>query len=485
MGMKTNHAQRLAPETPPPSGRKPCLKLSPHQVEGFIDDLKKYHQQFAPLFRRQEQRYWALKYMEGQMLDIERKSIEPMANALEGGNVQAMQQFVSASPWDDKPIIVEHQEGVATTLGHPDGVLIVDGSDFPKQGEHSVGVSRQHCGVLGKTANCQAGVLLAYASEKGHTLLDRRLFLPEKWFGSAFDEMRKTCGVPDDLEFQTKNQLAWSMVEELIERNTLPFQWITMDEAFGRDTKLLNKIALTEKYYFAEIPCDTHAWLQRPQVVIPPATSRRGRKPSRPKLAPGAPSPQRVDQLSVMLDEARWRRVIVHEGTKGPLEVEIAIVPVIFSENGLPARKEWLIIRRKSSKQALANWKFYRSNASENISWEKLACMTAWRWPIESTIEECKGELGMDHYEVRNWRGWHHHMTMTILSHHFLVRLRIKFGEEAPALTVAQTRQLLNAVLPKQIFNAETVLYEIERTQNLNFAAYRSHRKRRGRFAST
>jgi SRSO17 transposase len=297
--------------------------------------------------------------------------------------------------------------------------------------------------------------------------------------------MRKTCGIPDDLEFQTKNQLAWSMVDELLERNTLPFQWLTMDEAFGRDTKLLNKIALTGKYYFAEIPCDTHVWLQRPKVVIPQATSKRGRKPCRRKLAPGAPSPDRVDQLSGMLDEARWRRVIVHEGTKGPLEVDTAIVPVIFSENGLPARKEWLSIRRKAAKQALAHWKFYRSNAPENISWKKLACMTAWRWPIESTIEECKGELGMDHYEVRNWRGWYHHMTMTILSDHFIVRLRIKLGDEAPALTVAQTRQLLNAVLPKRTFDAETVIDEIQRTQNQNFAAYRSHCKRRDLFDST
>ncbi|MCK6557969.1 hypothetical protein L6R21_02120, partial [bacterium] len=110
---------------------------------------------------------------------------------------------------------------------------------------------------------------------------------------------------------------------------------------------------------------------------------------------------------------------------------------------------------------------------------DKLATLTAWRWPIESTIEECKGELGMDHYEVRNWRGWHHHLTMTMLSHHFLVRMRVEMGDEAPALTVSQARHLLQVVLPKRKFEAQMVLEEIQRTQKQNYAAYRSHRKHR------
>lgn len=163
--MANQHAQRISPVTPPPSGRPPKVNLASRQIGGLHTHLKTYHQTFAPLFQRREQRHWSLKYMEGQMLSLERKSIEPMARALEGGDVQAMQQFASASPWPDDEIIRVHQREVAKTLGQKDGIIIGDGSDFPKQGQNSVGVARQHCGALGKTANCQAGVFLAYASE--------------------------------------------------------------------------------------------------------------------------------------------------------------------------------------------------------------------------------------------------------------------------------------------------------------------------------
>jgi hypothetical protein len=196
-------------------------------------------------------------------------------------------------------------------------------------------------------------------------------------------------------------------------------------------------------------------------------------------LAAETPTPQRIDELAQALDARQWQRVIVHEGTKGPVEVEVAVIRVVFSENGLPARTEWAVIRRQSSQQPRDKWKYFRSNAPKKTSWKKLAAMTAWRWPIESSFEECKGELGMDHYEVRNWRGWHHQMTMTMLSHHFLVRTRVEMGDDASALTVSQARHLLNVTLPKRKFDAQAMLEEIQRTQQQNYAAYRSHRKRR------
>lgn len=479
MSMATTHARRISPATPPPSGRKPKLNIGSRQIRGLLTQLEKYHKIFVSLFRRPEQRHWALKYLQGQMLDIERKSIEPMARALDGGNVEAMQQFISASPWDDAAILRVHQQEVAATLGEDDGVLIIDGCDFPKQGQNSVGVARQHCGAVGKTANCQASVLLAYASRRGHTLLDRRLYMPEHWFRDEYAARRQECGVPDDLTFQTKNELSWSMLEPVLDEATVPCQWIAMDEAFGRDSALLNKINHKQKSYFAEIPRNTHVWWRWPKVHRPQVGGGRGRPATRVQLAPEAPAPRRVDELAVALAARHWRRMIVHEGSKGPLEAEIAIVRVVFSEHGLPARHEWLVIRRKSSTQVLADWKFYRSNAPQKTARDKLATLTAWRWPIESTIEECKGELGMDHYEVRNWRGWHHHLTMTMLSHHFLVRMRVEMGDEAPALTVSQARHLLQVVLPKRKFEAQMVLEEIQRTQKQNYAAYRSHRKHR------
>jgi SRSO17 transposase len=322
-------------------------------------------------------------------------------------------------------------------------------------------------------------MFLAYASELGHTLVDRRLYMPKHWFDAEFAELRRECEVPETLSFHTKNELFSDMLEPLLDDETLPYAWVLMDEALGNDSKLLNKIDAKNKSYFAEIPCDTVVFWRQPKMVEPKGrVGQHGRPATKPRLAADTQAPKRVDDLAKALKKKHWRRVIIHEGSKGPLEVEIAVLYVVFTKNGLPVRKEWLVMRRQSSRQALAKWKFFRSNASKRISWKKLARLTAGRWPIESTFEECKGELGMDHYEVRNWRGWHHHMTMTMLSHHFLVRLRVEMGDEAPALTVSQARQLLNVMLPKREFDADAMLEEIQRTQQQNYAAYRSHRKR-------
>ena len=476
--MKTNHALRVASSIPPPSGRKAKLNIAPLDVEGLIDELKNYHSLYCSLFQRQEQRHWSLKYMEGQLLAVERKSIEPMAIHLNGGNIQAMQQYISDSPWDDEPILKVHQQEVFKTLGEPDGILILDGSDFPKQGQHSVGVSYQHCGALGKTANCQAGVFLGYSSQRGHTLLDRRLFLPEKWFSAEFTELRDKCEVPEDLSFQTKTELGWSMLAPLLEQERLPFQWITMDEGFGRATHLLDKIDSKNKYYFAEIPCDTRVWLRRPKTVLPKRQSKGGRPATKLRLSPDSPASKRVDEVAITLTGSRWRHAIIQQGSKGPLEVEVAVLRVVTSRANLPARDEWLVVRRKSANQPISGWKFYRCNAPADTDWKTLAGLTAGRWPIETTFEEAKGQLGMDNYEVRNWRGWHHHMTMTLLSHHFLVRLRVKMGNDAPALTIAQVRKLLQVTLPKRTFDAQNVLDEINRIQTQNYAAYCSHSKR-------
>ena len=255
------------------------------------------------------------------------------------------------------------------------------------------------------------------------------MYLPEKWFSKEYASLRQECGVPT---FQTKNELAWLMLEPLFNEDIVPFKSITMDEAFGRDTKLLNKIHAKNIYYFAEIPCDTHLWRRRPKTLAPKKYPGSGRPAPRTQLAPTARASKHVDEVASTLSGSQWRRVIVHEGTKGPIEVDIAMLRVFFSQKGLPGHEEWLILRRKPSRQPISDWKLYRSNAPKKTSWKKFARQTAWRWPIETTFKESKSELGMDHYKVRNWYGWHHHMTMPMLSHHFLVRLHVKMGDKAP-----------------------------------------------------
>lgn len=460
------------------------MNISPRDVEGLSKELDQYHDGFGRCFVRCEQRYWALKYSQGQLLSLERKSIEPMAVAVAGGNIQAMQQFISQGAWSDDEVLTVHRGAVAETLGRADGVLVLDGCDFPKQGEDSVGVGWQYCGPLGKLANCQASVVLAYASEAGATLLDRRLFLPQAWFDEDHRERWQKCGIPDDVTFQTKPALGAAMIRAVAAEGVVPFRWVTMDEGYGAAGYLLDMIHRENKLFFAEIPRNKQAWPRRPKVVPPAAPGPNGRPPTRTHLASNAPPAQRIDALALQLRPSDWQRFIIHEGSKGPVEVEIAIQRVVMADEELPGRDEWLVLRRALG-APLAEWKFYRSNAPANTPPKTLAGMTAWRWPVETVIEESKGELGLDHYEVRGWVGWHHHTTMTLLAHHFLVRLRVKRGIVAPALTVSQVRKLLQVVLPKREFNAEEALNELARIQRQNYAAYRSHRKRRRRIAKS
>jgi SRSO17 transposase len=412
--------------------------------------------------------------MAGQMLEIERKAIEPMAVALEGGNIEAMQQFIGVGAWEDEPIIFEHHAQVAETLGEPEGVAILDGCDFPKQGDESVGVARQWCGALGKVANCQASVILVYASSKGHTLIDRRLYLPEDWFTADYQERWDKCGIPEDIEFQTKPELGWAMLEAVLLCQVLPFQWVVMDEGYGRNTWLLNRIHEYNKYYMAEVPHSTQGWRCPPKTEMVPA---RPKRPARRRLVRGARKAKRLDAVAKTLKKSHWQRFTLQEGSKGPLVVEIAALRMTVVEDKLPGREEWVVFRRSLS--GTPELKIYRCNAPADTPLTTLARMTGMRWPVEKTIEEAKTELGMDHYEVRGWTGWHHHMTMTMLSHHFLVQVRVELGDQAPALTVSQVRQLLNVTLPKREFDEQAVIDEILRTQQRNRAAYLSHRKRK------
>jgi SRSO17 transposase len=417
---------------PPPSGMPPERNLASRDVEALADELIAYHALFAPLFRRREQRHWALQYLRGQLLDLERKSIEPMALALEGGNVQAMQQFISDGAGDDDVILQAHQqlvaEGVPSGPGDPEtGGLLIDSTEFPKQGKESVGGARQYCGALGKVANCQSGVVACYASAKGYTLVDRRLYLPERWFTEADAPRRQKCGIPNDLRFRTKAELAGEMIAGLTHRGALPFQWVTFDEHFGLNPTLLDQVDGLGVWYLAEVPHDTRVWLARPPTAVPPHTGK-GRRPSRERVLAGDAAPVSVKRLAEQLPADAWTRAPIKEGAKGPLVAAFAFVRAVAVRDDLPGPEVWVILRRSGGEQP--ELKVYLSNAPRDIPKEAFVRLSGMRWPVEAAIREGTDELGMDQYAVQSWRGWHHHLTMTFLAHHFLVRLRLRLGEK-------------------------------------------------------
>jgi len=423
-------------------------------LEGVVDELAAYHAHFAPLFRRREQQAWAALYLRGLLTaDVPRKNVEAIALRLLGAGpaadsrVRTLQQFLSASGWDDTAILAAHQQLVVETLGEADGVLIIDGSEVPKQGTHSVGVARQWCGHTGKKDNCQAGVYLGYASRRGYTLLDRRLYLPEAWFSADYRERWRACGIPRGTVFQTKHELAGALVEEAVGARRVRARWVVADEGYGDSPALLDRWAATDLWYLAEVARDTQVWFltepdgqtprARPVCWVPPQRpSRKGRVPTRERLHPASPAKQRVDGWAAQVPAARWQRYRLLEGSKGPLVAEFVAVRVVAVRDRLPGPEGWLLVRRTLPEAGEEPaYKYYLSNAPAETPLGELVRISGMRWPIEACFAECRQELGLDHYEVRSWRGWHHHLTLVLLAHHFLVRLQRRLDPRAGGLS--------------------------------------------------
>jgi SRSO17 transposase len=449
----------LTPELPA------VITLTPADVSGVLEELAAYHAQFAPLFKRPEQRAGAEVYLRGLLTaDVPRKNVEAMALRLFGvgpdaeRRVRALQQFIGESPWDDCAILAKHQRLVDVSLGEDDGVFIIDGSDFAKQGKHSAGVARQWCGASGKKDNCQAGVFLGYASRKGYTLLDRRLYLPESWFGEDHRELWKACRIPDGTEFRTKHELAAELVEQTAQARRLRGRWVACDEGYGDDPKTLDRWDQAGLWYLAEVPKDTMVWplvepdgqsaRARPQTWVPPQKpSRKGKVPTKAELHPDSLGKVRLDQRAEQVPTALRRRYRMLEGAKGPLVADFVAFRAVAVRDKLPGPEVWVLLRYKViGPDDQPKVKFYLSNAPADTPLEELVRACGMRWPIESSFEEGKGELGMDQYELRFWAGWHHHMTLVILAHHFLVRLQrrlsqreggLKAGGQAPGSSSA------------------------------------------------
>ena len=409
---------------PPASGRPAGLKLTTQDQEAICQALTDYQRRFAECFYRREQRQWSAVYLCGQLSNTERKTIEPMLLDLLGADrnaVRAVQEFIGAGQWAAADLIRRHQEMVAQSLGDPRGIVIVDGSGFPKQGAHSAGVAWQYCGLLGKVANCQEGVFVVYHSPRGYTFLNGGLYLPEDWFDREHQARWHACGIPADTVFRTEPELALDMVHDLVARDVLPFQWVTCDEHFGQNPGFLDGVAALGKWYFAEVPSNTRVWLHTP-TVEPAGPGVLGRPRVRARVRLDAPPAQGMRELAAHLPRMKWQRLTIQEGSKGPLDADFAWLRVTPVRNRLPGPRVWAIFRRSLTEPT--ETKYYLSNAPVGITPRTLVDLSGQRWPIETIFEEAKGEVGMDHYETRTWVGWHHHMAQTFLAHHFLMQVR-------------------------------------------------------------
>jgi SRSO17 transposase len=453
----------------------PECNLSTKEVKLFLDESKRYMKLFKGAFQRVEQIQKSLTYLHGLLGNATRKNVEQMALG-QKETVRSLQYYVGQSQWETKPVIAIHQGLLGETLGEEDGVVLIDESSTVKQGAESVGVAAQYCGSVGKIANGQVGVYLGYASRKGYSLIEGRLFMPEKWLEEEHAKQRQACGVPEDLVFKTKPEIGLELLKNALTRDNLPFFWVAADALYGDSPAFRDGVAASGKYYFTAIKETTLIWCTPPKVHVP-AWSGHGRHPTRLRLSDTRKHPIPVQQLVKKVPKQDWVQAVIKEGSQGPIVCDFAFLRVTESRGNLPAGQLWLIIRRNLDDPT--ELKYYFSNAPISTPLQEFVRISGMRWPIESIFEESKGEVGMDHYEMRSWLGWHHHMLLVSLAHHFLVRLRILFQEQAPALTIYQVRILLCSVLPSFVSDIQSALDRVRYYQQRNFIAYRSHRKKR------
>jgi SRSO17 transposase len=396
-----------------------------HELRQLKPELELFLERYAALFGRDEAQDHANRFVQGLLLGGERRSVENIAEAIEGCVVRSLQKFIAQSPWSDDHVVEELQRHVTEVLGDTDASLNVDETGFPKKGTKSVGVKRQYAGCLGRTDNCQIGVCVNYGSAVGHTLIDRRLFLPEEW--AADNPRREEAGVPEGVVFRTKPELALEMVQQAVQRG-LPFRWVTADSVYGDSPTFVQGVRGLDKWYVVDSSADARVWLAEPEVLPAGTKGPRGRATTRARVAT---KPERVDKVAAQLPAKAWKRVVVAEGSQGPRIYEYAFVWVWFSEEGLPSGRERLLVRRSLGQQAEV--KYHRSNAPVAIPLDKLAQVRGGHWSVEQSFEAAKGECGLDEYETRGWVGWHHHTALSLLALWFLALQRRRLGEKRAA----------------------------------------------------
>lgn len=262
--------------------------------------------------------------------------------------------------------------------------------------------------------------------------------------------------MPTTLESKTLPEIALDLLRQAQARGSVRGRWLAGDALYGNSPAFRDGVAALKLYYFTAVSCDTLIWRRQVAQVVP-SYSGKGRKPTKLRLKTPSNAPYQVEHLAKRLPKSAWKRTTIKEGSKGPLVSDVAMVRVTEARDGLPGPRLWLIMRRNVADAS--DRRFYLSNAPETTTEAELARMLGMRWPVELTFEQGKQEVGMDDYEVRSWQGWHHHMVMVMLAHHFLVWVRVKWQDRAAALTLNQVRLLLVSVLPKAVFDAERALF--------------------------
>lgn len=379
----------------------------PAVLRDMLPRLERFVQPFATLLATPEQHAHLQEYVSGLVSNVERKNVESVAYQLDQDR-QALQKFIGQIPWDHRPHVTELARQVGAEIGAADGVIVFDPSGFPKKGNASVGVQRQWCGRLGKVDNCQVGVYMGYVSRIEHALVDMRLYLPKEW--ATDKKRRKKCGVPKEIRFQTRHELALEMLQD--NGALLPHAWIAGDDEMGRPSKFRSDLRELHERYLLAVPSNT---LIRDCEIEPPTYSGRGQPPKVPFT--------RVDRWTAALPANAWQTIEVRPGEKGPLAVQIVKRRVLAkTERRGVGPEEILVVIREQQADGTFKHDYYLSNAAADTPLTEFARVSKAAHRIEEILKRAKKEAGLADYEVRTWIGWHHHQTLSLLATWFLTQ---------------------------------------------------------------
>lgn len=356
-----------------------------HEAAAVSDDVVAM---LRPQFHRPEAHRHAADYLRGLLAEVQRKNGWQLAEQAGYAHPRGIQRVLDRYAWDADAVRDDLRRYVIAELGDPTGVLVVDETGFPKQGQHSAGVARQYSGTLGKIANCQVGVFLGYASPMGHVALDRELFIPKEWFADR--DRCRTVGIADDLEPQTKPQLALTMLERALD-GKVPAAWVTGDEVYGSDSKLRRALEARPQGYVLAVRSNQYL------TTWPPY---------------GTPGQTTTAAVAATVPPEHWQRLSCGAGAQGPRVYDWAWVPVRPAE-----RQGWvhsvLLRRHPERPEEVA---YYLAYAPAGTPLAELVRVAGARWSIDDLFKLAKGQVGLDHYEVRSWQGWYRHTTLALVA---------------------------------------------------------------------
>lgn len=382
-------------------------KLPSEALLAAASRVEDFMQPFRRSFCRRRQATYATTVVQGLCSDLQAKNGESIAY-LFGLDRKTIQHFIGESSWDDQPLRGELARQVGAQLGEADGVLAFDPSAFAKSGDQSVGVASQWCGRLGKVENCQVGVYVAYVSSQGHALVDVDLYLPLKW---TKDKTRmQRAGVPQGQQrYRTRHEICLDLLDRVGAH--LPHAWITGDDELGRPAAFRRELRQRHERYLLAVPGNTT--IRDLELPAPPATSTT-RPPQR--------ASQSAKRWAAALADDAWTKIEVRDGEKGPLAVEVVARRVETGQRHRPtvAEEVLVVIRYRDREQAIVKLDYYLSNAAADTPLAEYCRAAKAEHRIEECLQRAKGQAGLADYEVRNWVGWQHHQTLSLLANWFL-----------------------------------------------------------------